>query len=560
MAIGPASKKSKYYRRFAGYMAKPVLEAKIPERVRPLLAPLIQKLPLPLSADSTEPCLQEYEHSATKSKEVPPWFLYLKAPDGHATRLRRRHSNKNLSDKRFLQRNEASSRLVNNYIKTHASSRKIVRPSKPRKRGVFSAKYSTHSLLSLDKSADNITMPGGVEPLANMNESVADISLGPPDRIDDTARVGHGDISTPGVVPPPPKRHIDDIVKEVEASMRARKEAGKKIDELDEIRVIQFRKLAELHRTIMARCGDQKKGEIEGEDDGDAVERGRPRKRRPATVRREHSARVKRRVARANQESNSKRKRDPSIEEDRMVQEDGRAKKGREAVEEIMRNYEIEKAKRAAERRKVWPGVIEEPKQVVRKRFVPDEEESAKWKKEREHVLRSHAQQAEGHEAETRVVEVQEGMESAPVIMDDEWPGIEIPLEADRPIRSPTAEQVIMYFSHYDKFWVALHSLTVTRALIFSDFPWPVLRNVEKPTHITPELIREFVFHPLFPGRQHLTKRDRIQVELRRWQPEKFTKMVTGKLCRDHVASIREAVHFIAGVLNTLLIDETSAD
>ncbi|KAI0268687.1 hypothetical protein BC834DRAFT_800662, partial [Gloeopeniophorella convolvens] len=90
-------------------------------------------------------------------------------------------------------------------------------------------------------------------------------------------------------------------------------------------------------------------------------------------------------------------------------------------------------------------------------------------------------------------------------------------------------------------------------ALAFDRIPWPVMDPPRHPSELRVEAIRKFLLSSAHSP--DVPPRDRIRAALRRWHPDKFTRVLSLVIESDREAVV-EGMGIVARCLNELLEKE----
>ncbi|KAH9934415.1 hypothetical protein B0H21DRAFT_711635 [Amylocystis lapponica] len=111
------------------------------------------------------------------------------------------------------------------------------------------------------------------------------------------------------------------------------------------------------------------------------------------------------------------------------------------------------------------------------------------------------------------------------------------------------------FFAQYDAKWdLLLHApQQVPGPLKFSDLPWPVLlETVDLPGLITPELVEQFVFHPLHDSMSGKGPKARVMAQIRHYHSDKFD-IALSKVDQNEKGMARIAAEAVTRVLTDVL-------
>ncbi|TFK62230.1 hypothetical protein BDN72DRAFT_398737 [Pluteus cervinus] len=103
------------------------------------------------------------------------------------------------------------------------------------------------------------------------------------------------------------------------------------------------------------------------------------------------------------------------------------------------------------------------------------------------------------------------------------------------------------YLTLWDEFRSPTCSLPPIR---FEQFPWPVSYEVYHPYKFTIDAVRGFIFNPFWrPG---LSRRERLQIENRRWDLTAFTKLAVVRVDKTHLNDVVANAAVIYQILSDL--------
>ncbi|KAG1801095.1 uncharacterized protein BJ212DRAFT_1399924 [Suillus subaureus] len=222
-------------------------------------------------------------------------------------------------------------------------------------------------------------------------------------------------------------------------------------------------------------------------------------------------------------EENAQRKKEE--EEFRRLEELRRLEEERRWLEEEKRRQEEgrrrqEEARRHAEERARLREQRERELQAKREAFRKAQEEA-------EHRARVQAEQHLREEARWQERQRQEALH-----------------------RNKARAGLVAFFQLYDTKWKELKLSQKLTSVMLCEMPWPTFQQgCASPDDISRRSMEEFIFHPLRPGMETKSRKDRLKVEILRFHPNKFNSNIVRKLRECD----RERASKIAGALARIL-------
>ncbi|KIK43492.1 hypothetical protein CY34DRAFT_81669 [Suillus luteus UH-Slu-Lm8-n1] len=116
--------------------------------------------------------------------------------------------------------------------------------------------------------------------------------------------------------------------------------------------------------------------------------------------------------------------------------------------------------------------------------------------------------------------------------------------------RNKAQADIVAFFQLYDAKWQELKLSKTLTSVMLCEMPWPILQQgCTSPDDISRSSMEEFIFHPLRPGMELKSRKDRLKVEILRFHPDKFNSNIAHKLRECD----REKAIEIAGALARML-------
>ncbi|KIL56925.1 hypothetical protein M378DRAFT_434388 [Amanita muscaria Koide BX008] len=111
------------------------------------------------------------------------------------------------------------------------------------------------------------------------------------------------------------------------------------------------------------------------------------------------------------------------------------------------------------------------------------------------------------------------------------------------------ADRIVLY----ERKWEALKSMTET--IFFNQMPWPVLIDIVHPDQLNIDEMRRFVSHEVYRNLasfQGKSIRDRMKMEMLRWHPDKFARVLP-MIDPSHQDAVKEAAERVAKLFTQLM-------
>ncbi|KAG1767409.1 hypothetical protein EDD22DRAFT_799291 [Suillus occidentalis] len=116
--------------------------------------------------------------------------------------------------------------------------------------------------------------------------------------------------------------------------------------------------------------------------------------------------------------------------------------------------------------------------------------------------------------------------------------------------RNKAQADIVAFFQLYDAKWQELRLSKTLTSVMLCEMPWPIFQQgCTSPDDISQRSMEEFIFHPLRPGMELKSRKDRLKVEILRFHPDKFNSNIARKLRECD----REMAIEIAGALARML-------
>ncbi|KAG1728687.1 hypothetical protein EDD22DRAFT_789039, partial [Suillus occidentalis] len=116
--------------------------------------------------------------------------------------------------------------------------------------------------------------------------------------------------------------------------------------------------------------------------------------------------------------------------------------------------------------------------------------------------------------------------------------------------RNKAQADSVAFFQLYDAKWQELKLSKKLAPVMFCEMPWPIFQQgCTSPDDISCRSLEEFIFHPLRPGMELKSRKDRLKVEILKFHPDKFNSNIVRKL---RECDREKAIEF-AGVLARML-------
>ena len=129
-------------------------------------------------------------------------------------------------------------------------------------------------------------------------------------------------------------------------------------------------------------------------------------------------------------------------------------------------------------------------------------------------------------------------------------------LRAEQARRASQDDQARQYFVLYEAKWNELRTSKSLPPIDVLEMPWPVFGAVSSADQITYQDVRTFLFHPLRPGVEGKTARDKVKSEVLRFHPDKFNTRIVPKVQLYQQTVAQEIAGAIARILTTIMTEE----
>lgn len=125
-------------------------------------------------------------------------------------------------------------------------------------------------------------------------------------------------------------------------------------------------------------------------------------------------------------------------------------------------------------------------------------------------------------------------------------------------LRRKAAEaDIIAFFQLYDAKWQELKLSKKLTSVMLCEMPWPIFQQgCASPDDISRHSMEEFIFHPLRPGMELKSRKDRLKVEILRFHPDKFNSGIVRKLRECDREMAIEIVGALARILTDMMAEE----
>ncbi|KAG1878072.1 hypothetical protein DFJ58DRAFT_712690 [Suillus subalutaceus] len=103
-------------------------------------------------------------------------------------------------------------------------------------------------------------------------------------------------------------------------------------------------------------------------------------------------------------------------------------------------------------------------------------------------------------------------------------------------------------------------SQKLTSVMLF-EMPWPTFQQgCASPDDISRRNVEEFIFHPLRPGMETKSRKDRLKVEILRFHPDKFNSSIVRKLRECDREKASEIAGALARILTNMMTEEVQKE
>ncbi|KAG1890989.1 hypothetical protein F4604DRAFT_1567665 [Suillus subluteus] len=127
--------------------------------------------------------------------------------------------------------------------------------------------------------------------------------------------------------------------------------------------------------------------------------------------------------------------------------------------------------------------------------------------------------------------------------------------------RNKAQADLVAFFQLYDAKWQELKlSQKLTSVMLF-EMPWPTFQQgCASPDDISRCSVEEFIFHPLRPGMETKSRKDRLKVEILRFHPDKFNSNIVRKLRECDREKASEIAGALARILTNMMAEEVQKE
>jgi hypothetical protein len=242
-------------------------------------------------------------------------------------------------------------------------------------------------------------------------------------------------------------------------------------------------------------------------------------------------------------EGNARRKKEEEefrrLEELRRQEEERRRQEEKRRQEEERRRQEEEKRRQEEARRK-----LEESRRHA------EEQARLRAQRERELQARREAFRKAQEEAERRA------REQAEQRLREEAQRQERQRQEELR-RNQAQADIVAFFQLYDAKWQELKLSKNLTSVMLCEMPWPIFQQgCTSPDDISRRSMEEFIFHPLRPGMELKSRKDRLKVEILRFHPDKFNSNIVHKLRECDREKAIEIAGELARMLTHMMAEE----
>ncbi|KIK35607.1 hypothetical protein CY34DRAFT_95790 [Suillus luteus UH-Slu-Lm8-n1] len=123
--------------------------------------------------------------------------------------------------------------------------------------------------------------------------------------------------------------------------------------------------------------------------------------------------------------------------------------------------------------------------------------------------------------------------------------------------RNQAQADTIAFFQLYDAKWQELKLSKTLTSVMLCEMPWPIFQqSCTSPDNISRRSMEEFIFHPLRPGMELKSRKDRLKVEILRFHPDKFNSNIVRKLRECDREKAIEIAGELARMLTHMMAEE----
>ncbi|KAG2108700.1 uncharacterized protein F5147DRAFT_576542 [Suillus discolor] len=123
--------------------------------------------------------------------------------------------------------------------------------------------------------------------------------------------------------------------------------------------------------------------------------------------------------------------------------------------------------------------------------------------------------------------------------------------------RNKTQADIVAFFQLYDAKWQELKLSKNLASVMLCEMPWPTFQQgCTSPDDISRRSMEEFIFHPLRPGIETKSHKDRLKAEILRFHPDKFNSHTVHKLQECDRGRAIEIAGALARMLTNMMAEE----
>ncbi|KAG2042620.1 hypothetical protein BDR03DRAFT_568177 [Suillus americanus] len=127
--------------------------------------------------------------------------------------------------------------------------------------------------------------------------------------------------------------------------------------------------------------------------------------------------------------------------------------------------------------------------------------------------------------------------------------------------RNKAQADLIAFFQLYDAKWQELKLSQKLTSVMLCEMPWPTFQQgCASPDDISRRSMEEFIFHPLRPGMETKSRKDRVKVEILRFHPDKFDSNIVHKLRECDREKASEIAGALARILTNMMAEEVQKE
>lgn len=123
--------------------------------------------------------------------------------------------------------------------------------------------------------------------------------------------------------------------------------------------------------------------------------------------------------------------------------------------------------------------------------------------------------------------------------------------------RNKAQADLVAFYQLYDAKWQELKLSQKLTSVMLCEMPWPTFQQgCASPDDISRRSMEEFIFHPLRPGMETKSRKDRLKVEILRFHPDKFDSNIVRKLRECDREKASEIAGALARILTNMMAEE----